>query len=129
MAKVLLFLFLMALVAEAQTQCHYYNGEQKVMLTPIQSLGRSFGAYDFYRDEKGVRLGIAKGILLGLSDEKNLEAYLQEFDAKLIKKLGSGIYLLEVSDKSKTIDAANALREKEDALFAHPDFLKQRRAR
>lgn len=107
----------------------YYNGGEQVTLTPIKNIKRSLSAHDFYQDPRGNRVGVSKGILLGLKDELRLETLLEESGAKLIKKLGSGIYLIEVDDKRSTIDVANALHEKESVLFAHPDFLRERKVR
>ena len=128
MIKVVLLFLLMAFSLYAKTP-FYYSGKEKVMLTPIKTISRSLAAYDFYEDARGVRLGVSKAILLGLSDASYLDSLLKEFHAKFIKDLGSGIYLIEVDEKHQTIEVANALHGREGVLFAHPDFLKQRRAR
>jgi len=127
--RIFTFLLFVLSFIDADTKVYYYDGEKKITLKPLQSLQRSYGEYDFYEDQKGKRVGVAKGILVAFRDEKNLQTYLLEFDASIKKYLGSGIYLLELKDKTKTIDAANALHEKEDVLFAHPDFLRQRKLR
>ncbi len=126
--KIATLLAFMAFALHAKTP-FYYSGKAKVTLTPIKTLSRSLGAYDFYEDARGVRLGVSRAILLGLSDASYLDSLLEEFNAKFIKDLGSGIYLIEVDEKHQTLDVANALHEKEGVLFAHPDFLKQRRVR
>lgn len=128
MTRAALLFLLMAFTLYAKTP-FYYSGKAKVTLTPIKTLNRSLGGYDFYTDQRGSRLGVSKAILLGLSDASYLDTLLEEFHARFIKDLGSGIYLIEVDDKQQTIDVANALHEREGVLFAHPDFLKQRRVR
>ncbi len=105
---------------------YYYNGMQRVKLTPISSLSRSVSGVDFYETEKGIVLGVSDTLILKLKNSVNLDAYLLEVNATLQKTLGTDLYLLKVQDKTLTLSVANRLNEKEDVEYAHPDFLKRR---
>jgi len=64
-------------------------------------------------------------IIIKLSNEKNLNSYLSEFDIEFDKKLGSNIYLLKVKNRELLLDIADKLNQKQDVFYAHPDYIKQ----
>ncbi len=125
----LLFLFFMINMMAFGAQKYYYNGEKRVVLKPIQTLLRSEGSVDFYELESGARVGVSDGILVWFESDENIQKYLKEFDAVIEKKIDAHLYLFRVVEKSQTIDVANALHQKEDVRFAHPDFLRSRELR
>jgi hypothetical protein len=86
---------------------------------------RSNAEFDYYEDDKKIVLGVSNKLIVKLAQSQNLQDYLVEFNATVVKTLGEGLYLLEVTDKSQALGVANRLSEKEDVLFAHPDFLKR----
>ena len=119
-----------SLFLDVSAKEHYYKNEKKVTLKPIPSLLRSENGVDFYEDEKGFKMGVSNRLLVQFKEcfkeSSDLQKYLLEFNAVVEKRLGGNLYLLKLSNKNATIDVANALHQKEDVVFAHPDFLKRR---
>lgn len=128
MHSIFICCLLLASVAFAAEK-YYYDGEKKVSLKPLESLVRSQSSLEFYELESGAKVGVGSGILVWFETLENKEDYLKEFGLSVAKQMGAKLHLLRVSDKSKTIETANALHQKEDIRFAHPDFYHTRELR
>lgn len=108
---------------------YYYNNNQKVTITPNNSISRSNTNIDYYQNDKGIVLGVTDKLIVKLKDDKNLEQVLNEFTLKIEKTLSKNLYLLKTTNKNLTIDISNRLSEKEYIEYSHPDFIKKRIAR
>ncbi|MBU1658102.1 hypothetical protein KKG72_03505 [bacterium] len=124
------FLIIMTLI---QVGCandnYYYKNNQKVTITPSNSISRSNSNIDYYQDNQGIVLGVTDKLIVKLKDDKELEQILNEFNLTLEKTLNKNLYLLKTSNKNLTVDISNRLSEKEDIEYSHPDFIKQRMSR
>lgn len=105
---------------------YYYKNNQKVSIKPSTSVLRSDVGIDYYQNDKGILLGVTDKLIVKLKNSNNLKKYLVEFNLIMEKTLGKNLYLLKAQEKSLTIDISNRLSEKEDVVYAHPDFIKQR---
>ena len=84
---------------------------------------------DYYKNQKGTIVGVTDKIIIKVSDESKIGLYAYEYNLSIEKKLSATLYLLKTSDKSKTLETVNSLRQKEGVVYAHPDFLKKRTLR
>jgi hypothetical protein len=108
---------------------YYYSGNKKVVLTPNTTMTKSVSRVDFYQDENGVLLGVSDKLIVKVEEEVVIDDYLNEYNLTLESTLGPNTYLLKTTNKDLTLDVANRLSEKENVLYAHPDFLKKRISR
>lgn len=119
--------FVTLMLIFVQTGCagdnYYYKNGKKEYLNE-KKLFRSTNT-KVYETQKGLRLGISNKIILKLRDDSSLDDYLIEYDLQIVKKLYDKVYLLQTSDSSVTLKIANSLYEKEDVVYAHPDFVKK----
>ena len=124
MKTVLTLFLLFAFVLDASDDNYYYDNAKKVLLKPVVSTLRTTTDVDYYENEAGIKMGVSDKLLVQFKETTNLQAYLLEYNATVVKIIGKNLYLLKVSSKQETLSVANRLSEKEDVLFAHPDFLK-----
>lgn len=123
--KEALILFVILVQSGCASDNYYYQGKERVYLSPIDSIARSRSSIDYYQNERGTVLGVSDKLIVKLKDAKNLGIYLKEFNLKLDKKLGDNLYLLKTADKNLTINISNALNEKIDIKYSQPDFIKK----
>ncbi len=121
-----LLLIFMLLIQYIFAQEYYYGNHQKISLEPYTPDTRSSDKIDYYKNEKGTVVGVTNQIIIKISDESQIGIYAHEFNLSIEKKLSATLYLVKVSDKSKTLDIANDLSRKNGVVYAHPDFVKAR---
>lgn len=124
MKNIILVFWLLLQVAFASDK-YYFENNKKVMLTPIKNISRSIKKIDYYKNENGVTLGATNKLILKLKDDSNLQKYLNDYNLTIKSKLGKNLYLLKTENNNLAIDTANALKQKEDVLYSHPDFIKK----
>ena len=122
-----IFIFLSILIVNCfSSDIFYYKNSKKVFLTAYNSLSRASSSIDYYKNENGIILGVKDTILIKIKDALQIDSVLDGFDVVIDKKLSSNMYLIKVTNKSETIDISNKLSQKEEVVFAHPDFIKNR---
>ncbi len=126
--KIVLFFIVLTQFLYASDN-YYYKNNKKVTIIPTVSLLRATSTIDYYKNDRGIVLGVSDKLILKLQDGNDIQDYLLEFNLIIEKLLAKNLYLLRVKDKSLTIDISNRLSEKEDVLYAHPDFIKKRISR
>ncbi len=115
------------LIQLGYSQDHYYYKDNiKVSLKPYMQSSRNTSKIDYYKNEKGILLGVTDKIIVKVMDESYLIQGIQEFNLTIEKRLSANLYLLKVLEQNKTLDIANSLNQKEGILYAHPDFIKKR---
>lgn len=102
----------------------YYKKEYKIKLIPQQHQENK--EFLYYKTSEGRLLGVGDKILVKSNNEVLLDQYLTEYNLTLLKTFSDHLYLIEVPNKSLTLDIANLLNRKEGILYAHPDFKKPR---
>ena len=124
--KSLTFIFIVLIEFGSASDNYYYKNNQKISLVPHNVTLRNSSNIDYYKNEKGILLGITDKIIIKVTDESYLRQYTQEFNLTIEKKLSTNLYLVKVSEKNKTLNIANSLNQKEGITYAHPDFIKKR---
>lgn len=105
---------------------YYYQGGEKQVLTPIENEQRSNQDVDYYETQDGLKVGVTNTLLVKFLDTKNLDSYLSEYNLEVEEELLTNLYKLKTKDRSLTIQIANALSQKDDIKYAHPNFIKTR---
>ena len=126
--KILFSLFFIILSLYAAEGSFYYENGKKISLKPVSSPLRTLNeksGIDYYQTQRGIVVGVSDKLLVKLQDKSQLQALLKEFNLVMLKAYNNNIFLLQTPSKNKTITIANELHQKENVLFAHPDFLKQ----
>ena len=103
----------------------YYQNNQKIMISSQHSISRDNSKIDYYKNNRGIVLGVSDKLIVKLYDDKNLEKILTLFHLIVKNKLAKNLYLLKASSKDVTIEISNILNEKEYVKYAHPDFIKK----
>lgn len=127
--KNIIILFTMLIQYGCASDNYYYNNNQKITITPDNSMLRSNTNTDYYQNNKGIVLGVTDKLIVKLKDDKDLKQILNEFTLTVEKVLSENLYLLKTANKNVTIDISNRLSEKEYIEYAHPDFIKKRMRR
>ena len=120
-----LLLFLLFVTSLYSQEYYYYENGKKVQLEKRITISRNNSSVDYYQNNAGILLGVSDKIILKLKLHDNLEKYLKLYDLNIIKKMSKNLYLVNVKDKSLTLEIANSLSQKEDVLYAQPDFIKK----
>lgn len=120
----LCFLFLLPLMVFASESYYYKNGV-KTVLTPVQNSLRTNEKVKYYKDERGIELGVKDTILLKLNDQQKLSDLQNRFGFVVIKRYKNSLYLLQVKDPQNTLDIANALNQEDGVAYTQPDFVKK----
>jgi hypothetical protein len=112
---------------------YYLDHGRRIDLTPLkgpETRSQSPEQILYFKDPQGRKLAIGKRLIVRFKDKQAIEEYLDRYHLKLLKvyRLGS-MYLLEAPTPREAIDAANALSELPEVLFAQPDIATQRRLR
>lgn len=125
MKNLCLGLVILATYGCASSTYYYQSGEKKT-LTPVKSIERSNQEVDYYETQNGAKVGVNDTLMVKFSNLENLDAYLSEYNLKIVEKITTNMYELQAQDKSLTIEVANALSQKSDVEYAHPNFIKTR---
>ena len=108
----------------------YYNNDKKVDLTLDKSRANSKNSnFIYYRNGKDELLGVNNRILVSLKDSSKENILLKEFNLTKVKDFGNSLILVELEDKSRTLEVSSQIYNLDYVEFAHPDFLKERKKR
>lgn len=118
-------LLILATSSFADQGLHYYQDGKAKSLTPVKNQTRSVGNMDYYKTDDNVTLGVSDTILVWFKDSSNLNAYASEYNFAVLEEVVDNLFLIKVVDKKLTIPTANALYEKDDVKYAHPNFTKK----
>ncbi|SFP99805.1 S8 family serine peptidase [Hydrogenimonas thermophila] len=118
----------LALVAQLSfaTDSYFYFGDRKIDITPCQTeqiLREGVKCYELLM--VGSIVGVGDQIIVKTKEIKALESYAKELNASIIKPISKDMYLIKANDRTKTIDIANRLHEKEEIEYAQPDFVRK----
>ena len=108
---------------------YYYKNNTKVFLYEYNSHYRDTGSINYYKNEKGILLGVTDKIVVKCKEAACLDNYISEFNLTTPDRLGNDLYVVKVAHRSLTLDTANKLSQKDDIAYAHPDFIKKQLSR
>jgi hypothetical protein len=124
--KSLFFLVLLSFLSLfAQEPTFYYESGKKVHLDLLTNTLRATKKVDYYENEKGIVLGVSDKMLVKMVTTKNLAMLVKSLHLHLIKKFSSRLFLFQTPSKEQTLAIANSLYQRDDVVFAHPDFIKK----
>lgn len=103
----------------------YYRNKTKETLIPIQQKDRSINTIKYYKNTKGIVLGVSKNIIVKVDNPTHLKKYLDKYKLEVLREISKGLYLLKNSSKAPTLDVANGLTLEKGVSYAHPDFIKK----
>ncbi len=104
----------------------YFRYGKKISLTPVNSISREISDVKFFKNERGVLLGVTNKIIVKLNSDDYLDKILKDYNLTLLKKLGKNLYLLSTTKSDATLHIANELYKNQNIKYAHPDFIKKR---
>jgi len=108
---------------------YYYKNNKKQIITLIPQNQRNLNTIQYYKNTKGIKLGVSHTILLKTTNKQWLTKYLKTHNLKLLKQLSSTIYLVENFSSVDTLNVANSLHKNPNIIYAHPDFFKNKSIR
>jgi hypothetical protein len=104
---------------------YYYKDHKKVILTPYKNIFRNNSDISYYKNERGIILGVADTIIVKVKNGNDIKNLLKKYNLTLIKKLLKNVYIVKVEDKKITIDIANKLYKEKSVEYAYPNFIKK----
>jgi len=108
---------------------YYFRSGKKVKLEPIHTYSRITQKVDYYKTEQGVVVGVGDTLLLKIKKDVDIQPLLQTFHLSIVQKFSNNLFLLKTPSKKDTLVISNELHQREDIVFAHPNFLKKNRIR
>ncbi|WP_456323342.1 S8 family serine peptidase [Hydrogenimonas sp.] len=111
---------------------YYMNGDKRVDLTPMpqkETALRGLKNIMTFKNPAGQEIAIPDKIIVKFKTLDNTGDYLNLYDLKVLKKLRGGVYLLGAKSPKAAIEAANALNDAPDIMYAQPDIIKKRHLR
>jgi len=120
------FMLFLVIVQFGCSSDYYYKNHQKISLLPVTKQVNIPTQIRYYKNTNGIQMGITDKILMKLLSEKSIAPYLVKYHLRLIKQLGSNLYLVATDSVEKTLSTANALHQEKGIVYAHPDFIKLR---
>ena len=124
MKKSIAFIVLSSVILLAQ-DTYYYKNHKKETLVPVENFKRSLSSVKYYKNTRGIVLGVSKNIILKVSNATSLQTYMDKYQLEVIKELSTGLYHLKNNSNASTLDVANQLTLEQGVTYAHPDFIKK----
>ncbi len=125
----LIFMLLLVTTCTFAETVYYYQNGKVVTLHVVESKKASVRNADagqqsvnYFQNDRGVILGASDNILIKFLDLSTRERLSEDFDLQLIKKLSEKLYLFKVKDQKKLFETVNALYQRPEIEYAHPDF-------
>jgi len=104
---------------------YYYKNHKKETLTPLQQKSRSINPIKYYKNTRGIVLGVNKNLIVKINNPSQLKTYSNKYGLEVLKELSKGLYLLRNNSQASTLEVANKLTLEQGVSYAHPDFIKK----
>ena len=124
MKKSIAFIVVSSIIVWGQ-DIYYYKNHKKETLVPVENFKRSLSSVKYYKNTRGIVLGVSKNIILKVSNATSLQTYMDKYQLEVIKELSTGLYHLKNNSTMPTLDVANQLTLEQGVTYAHPDFIKK----
>ena len=128
-----MFCLLLTAAALAFGSDYYYmNGDRRVDLVPVPETSmtlRGIGEALSFKTPAGQEIAIPDRIVVRFRSEEALSPALQRYGLRVIRPLHGLTYLLKAASPAAALEAANALNDAPDVLYAQPDIIKKWRMR
>ena len=105
---------------------HFINNHRAVTLYPLKQnrfASEQNSAIQYYVDQNGIKYGVTDEIIISFSDKAQQQKLFEKYRLQFIKTLSDTMILCKVTDKTTTLEIANALSQEESVRFSHPNFL------
>ena len=108
----------------------YYQFGEKVFLNKLPISKSSGSDVVYYKNRNGSVVGVKSTIIAKCKEDEKLCKKAFDMDAILsVEKISSTMYLLTIKKEVDIFEVSNTLYEKDEIIFAHPDFLKKKKRR
>jgi len=124
MKKSIAFIVVSSIIVWGQ-ETYYYKNHKKETLVPVENFKRSLSSVKYYKNTRGIVLGVSKNLILKIDSTSSLQKYINTYNLVVLKQLSEGLYLLKNNSKMPTLDVANQLTLEQGVTYAHPDFIKK----
>ncbi len=129
MRSIIALFFVLAAVGAWAENLLIKPGEPPVVLTPAPRADQPGVALTHYRTPDGALVGVSNRILLRIDTSLDLPTLLQRHALVQRKVFDQGLVLVEVTDRSRTLDTVNRLIQEHGVIYAHPDFVRKAQPR
>ncbi len=112
------------------SEVFYYQFGEKVFLNKLPISKSSSSDIVYYKTRNGTRVGVRNTILAkcSASEEVCKKAFDLE-DIVKVEKISNTISLLTLKKGADVFKISNMLYQKDEIVFAHPDFIKKKKRR
>jgi hypothetical protein len=108
----------------------YYQNNQKVYLSKVDSPLRSLSDTTHYIDENNISLGVKDEIIIEIDTTKReINELIKKYDLQVVKKIGNRFYLCRVNQASQVFEKAAQIYQEHGVLSSHPNFIKEKSLR
>ena len=123
-------IFLLSIVAllSLHSAEYYYEYDKKVTMVKLHEQ-RSNADVTYYEDMYGNKIGVKNEIILKCKDENRCMKLLKTYDLSNITKLSDTLFLLKLPRDTNIFELSRRLYKEDSIVFAHPNFIKERKRR
>ena len=123
-------IFLLSIVAllSLHSAEYYYEYDKKVTMVKLHEQ-RSNTDVTYYEDMYGNKIGVKNEIILKCKDENRCMKLLKTYDLSNITKLSDTLFLLKLPRDTNIFELSRRLYKEDSIVFAHPNFIKERKRR
>lgn len=130
MKKKFLFLLMLMPMGIINAESSYYERGELVELKKMYTQrGSDKGAIEYFRTDKGKKIGITDEILVECEAGVDCIALLNQFGLNDISKITDTIFVAKTKKFDDIFTISRGLFESKKVKFAHPNFVKERRLR
>ncbi len=124
------FFILVMAVTLFGSEVFYYEFGKKVFLNKLPSSRNSTSGIVYYKTRNGSKVGVSNKILAKCEGSSEVCKKLFDMDEILnVEQISNTISLITIKKEADVFEVSNILSQKDEILFAHPDFVKKKRRR
>ena len=127
--KIKLLIFLGIFSISYANESYYKNGKLVELQNTHVARSSNHSSTNYYKTTAGNKVGVTDQILVQCKKSVSCPKLLATFNLSNYSKLSDEIFVVKIENGDNIFSVSRALFETEKVVFAHPDFIKQRRKR
>jgi len=127
--KLVLLIFLGIFSISYANESYYENGKLVELQNTHSSRSVKDSSINYYKTVTGKKVGVTDKLLVQCKASVNCPNLLDSFNLLNYSKLSNKIFVVKIVNGESVFSVSRALFESKKVVFAHPDFIKERRKR
>ena len=127
--KLVLLILIGIFSISSANESYYKNGKLVELQNTYSSRSVKSSSINYYKTVAGKKVGVTNQLLVQCKLSVNCPKLLDSFNLLNYSKLSDKIFVVKVLNGESVFSVSRALFESQKVVFAHPDFIKERRKR